>query len=469
LFLFFVYHNTYARITITDLGAKGDGVTDNTEIIQKAIDQCSGTSAGTVIVPPGKYLTRPLFMRSNVRLHIEAGAELLGSTRLKDYSDVFPVLKGKESPALIYAENKENISVTGHGTINGQGGHAEFQHGNDSQGGPRRPKIIYFRKCKNVTVTDITLRNSAYWTQDYEQCDGVFIRGVKVYSHCNYNNDGLDIDSRNVIVSDCYIDTDDDALCFKSDFSSVCENITVSNCVLASNCNAIKFGTASLGGFRNITVTNCVVRSASEDNIRKWKTNKATAFAGIQRDTTVLAGIALESVDGGVMDGISVSNVLMSGVQTPVFIRLGDRRRTYSKGNVSILKNIQIHHIIAQSESLIACSVTGVPGSYAENISLRDIHITAPGGGTKVQAEETVKEAEKGYPENRMFGSVLPASGFYVRHVKNITFQNVSVITRKPDIRPVFYFDDVTDGRLNLSEDAEVKQVNSKNILVNGK
>ena len=102
-------------------------------------------------------------------------------------------------------------------------------------------------------MQDVTLRNSAYWTQDYEKCNGVIVRGVKVYSHANWNNDGLDIDSRNVVVSDCYIDCDDDALCLKSDTDTPCENVTVTNCVLKSNCNAIKFGTSSYSGFKNVT------------------------------------------------------------------------------------------------------------------------------------------------------------------------------------------------------------------------
>ena len=160
--------------------------------------------------------------------------------------------------------------MTGLGTINGQGFHPNFQHGNDSKGGPRRPKIIYFMSCNNVRVQDVTLRNSAYWTQDYEKCDGVIVRGVKVYCHSNWNNDGIDIDSRNVVVSDCLIDCDDDALCLKSDTDTPCENVTVTNCVLKSNCNAIKFGTSSYSGFKNVTITNCVIDRASEDHIRQW-------------------------------------------------------------------------------------------------------------------------------------------------------------------------------------------------------
>ena len=214
---FFTLQSFAYSVDITTLGAKGDGITDNTIFIQKAIDDCSARKGGIVEIPAGKYLTRTLFFKSDVNLHLQFGAELLGSTELKSYQEAFPNLKGKESPALIFARNVQNIAVTGLGTINGQGHHQNFQHGNDSEGGPRRPKIIYFINCNNVRVQDVTLRNSAYWTQDYEKCDGVIVRGVRVYCHSNWNNDGLDIDSRNVVISDCYIDCDDDALCLKSD------------------------------------------------------------------------------------------------------------------------------------------------------------------------------------------------------------------------------------------------------------
>ncbi len=447
-------------INIVDLGAKGDGKTDNTEIIQRAIDECS-KGIGTVVIPQGNYLTRTLFMKSNVNLHLEFGATILGYTNLQSYLDMFPNRKGKESPALIHARGVENISITGLGTIDGQGQHQNFQLGNDSEKGPIRPKIIYFQDCKNIRIQDITLTNPAYWTQDYEGCDGVIIRGVKVFSHANYNNDGLDIDSKNVIVSDCYIDCDDDALCFKSDIDRPCENITVTNCVLRSNCNAIKFGTSGYSGFKNITVTNCVIQKATEDHIRQWY--KTEPWLGTPQEPTVISGVALEAVDGGVMEQIIISNMVMTGVQTPIFIRLGDRKRTITK-KMSVLKDIVISNIIATNASKVACSVTGVPGGIAENILIKDVQITSIGGGTQAQANEQVPESVNKYPENRMFGVVLPASGFYVRHVKDIRFDNVRFTTLNPDVRPMFYLDDVkgieiVDCKMNGSEPV-VKKLN---------
>ena len=426
-------------VDITSLGAKGDGVTDNTEIIQQAIDDCSSQNGGIVEIPAGKFLTRTLFLKSDVNLHLQFGAELLGTTDLESYHEVFPVLKGKETPALIFARNACNIAITGLGTINGQGFHSNFQHGNDSEGGPKRPKIIYFIGCKNVCVQDVTLRNSAYWTQDYEKCDGVVVRGVKVYCHSNWNNDGLDIDSRNVVVSDCYIDCDDDALCLKSDTDVPCENVVVTNCVLKTNCNAIKFGTSSYSGFKNVSITNCVIDRASEDNIRQWYKNYP--WLGT-KEKTVVSGIALESVDGGVLENVIISDISMRGVQTPIFVRLGDRKRTFTK-QVSRINDVMISRIMARSESKVACSITGVPEGKVQNLTISDVTLITDAEVDKREIKEEVPEAVNKYPENRMFGCILPASGFYVRHVDGVTFSNVNVITLKQDERPMFYLDDV--------------------------
>ncbi len=456
-------------IDVTQRGAKGDAVTDNTEPIQKAVDECAQKGGGIVLVPSGTYLIRPIELKSNVNLHLEAGAVLLGSTNLSDYDEAFPIKDGtmNQSSGLLYARGQENISLTGLGVVDGQGGSPTFQFGNDADGGPKRPKLIYLVECKGITVQDLTLRNSAYWVQHYEKCEDVIIRGVKVFSHCNYNNDGLDIDAKNAIISDCYIDVEDDAICFKSDHADFCENITVTNCVVASNCNAIKFGTASHGGFRNVAVSNCVVRRAAEDNIRHW----SKQLEHISADVTVISGIAIEMVDGGIADGITISNVSMRDVQTPIFIRLGDRNRTFRKEG-GVLKNVNIGNIVARAESLITGSITGVENSCVENVFIHDVQIEYPGGGTKAMVSVPVPEVSKDYPENRMFGNTLPAAGFYVRHAKNIRFHNIRVNAFQPDERPLFLLDDVKDTSIDRCSGKNIADfivVNkSREVEING-
>lgn len=307
-----------------------------------------------------------------------------------------------------------------------------------------RPKIIYFVDCQDVLVEGITLTNSAFWVSDYRGCNYVKINNVKIYSYGNHNNDGIDIDSRNVVVSDCIVETDDDALCFKSHtHDRPCENVAVTNCVLASNCNAIKFGTASHGGFRNISVTNCVIKRPVEDQIRQWHKH----IEGIDSGHTVISGIALESVDGGIIDQVKISDIIMDGVQTPIFIKLGDRRR-FNKVP-SQLKNVQINNIVARNASLISSSITGFPGHYIENVSISNVKITYQGGGTRKHYEFEPPENEKGYPENRMFGHYLLSYGFFIRHVKNLLLNNILLSLAEPDYRSVIRMNDVEDIKIS--------------------
>lgn len=454
---------------IADAGAHGDGITLNTAVIQGVINRCAQNGGGVVYVPAGKFLTGTIYLKDGVNLHLSEGAVLLGSTNPKDYPLNIPAGSKVPRQSLLFAENARHISVTGNGCIDGQGHSAAFYKGDDATG---RPRIIHFIDCNDVKVQDITLKNAAFWVQYYSGCDGLQVHGIKVYSHSNWNNDGLDIDSRNVTISDCIIDSDDDALCFKSESRVPCENITVNNCVLASNCNAIKMGTASKKGFKNISIANCAIHAASEDNIRHWKTN----LQYISADKTVLAGIAIESVDGGQTEGITISNITMKDVQTPVFIRLGDRsRNSGDTATVSAVRNVQISNITAVAASLISSSVTGIPGHPVENVLLNNLLLVCPGGGTAAQAAQQLKEQEKAYPENRMFGNALPAAGVYAKHVKGLSLQDVRLILSAPDLRPAFASEDaeavtITNMQLRgtVYEQPVVKLVQSNNVLVSG-
>ena len=253
--------NNGKNVNIVNFGAEaGSSTYDNSGAIQTAIDQVSESGGGRVTIPAGDFYTHPIALKSGVDLHLENGAKLIGVADINAYKKY----TYKKNQSIVFADGQENISVTGPGTIDGQGAAPTFQVEGDPAG---RPMIILCHDCKHVSVKDVTLQNSAHWVQYYRACDGVEIRGIKVYSHSNLNNDGIDIGSKNVVVSDCVIDSDDDAICFKGD--ELCENITVNNCVAASNCNGIKFGTASSVGFRNVKVSNIKLHHASEDNFRK--------------------------------------------------------------------------------------------------------------------------------------------------------------------------------------------------------
>ncbi|MBO4670542.1 MAG: glycoside hydrolase family 28 protein [Bacteroidales bacterium] len=424
------------NVLITRTGAREGAGRDNAPAIQKAIDKVSRAGGGTVTVPAGDFVTGPIELKSGVELHLEMGARLLGLTDIAAYEKAHRVnAGGRRSPhcGLIYANGQENIAVTGPGTIDGQGGDPVFNVGKADPGG--RPMIILFRDCRNVLVRDVRLENSAHWVQYYTDCEGVRVSGVKVYSHCNYNNDGIDIESRDVLVTGCIFDCEDDAICLKGAGDRLCENVAVSNCVAASNCNAVKLGTGSSCGYRNISISNITIRAASEDNFRHW----STRIAGVTAPVTVISGIAVEVVDGGICENVCISNISMRDVQTPIFIRMG-RRGSDCSG--SRLRGVTISGVTAVCESMMSSSITGVPGLRPEDIYLSDIDITAPGGGTAEMAGIPVPEAEDTYPENRKLGHSLPASGLYIRHADNVFLSNVRFHFRAPDARPPIVTDD---------------------------
>lgn len=414
-----------ADVNILDYGAKGDAQTVNTQAIQRAIDDCARTGGGKVTVPSGIFLSGTLHLRSHVNLFIEAGATLKGSDQITDYQEV------KGTPALIIAHDVAYVSVSGSGIIDGNGHAANFQHGDNAKG---RPMLMFFVDCRHVAIRDIHLQSPAFWTQKYSGCDGVLVTGVSVYAHGNWNNDGIDIDSRNVVVSNCTFDTDDDAICLKSEREEPCENVTITNCVAASNCNGIKMGTASKAGFRNINISDITIHAASEDNIRHWRKN----LAGISADRTVLSGIAIEDVDGGQSDQINISHITMTSVQTPIFIRLGDRHQPAGS-----LSHILISDVIATSESQMCSMIAGIPGAPVRGVRIHDVMIVSHAGGNTGHRLDSVPENTRGYPENRMFGTRLPAGGFFIRHAEDVQLDNIRVEAASDEARPFLVADDV--------------------------
>ena len=426
---------------ITDYGAVGDNVTLNTASIQKAIDECSGNGGGRVVVPHGTFLSGTLFLRSYVDLYLEHNAVILANPNPNDFPNIYE--RNINKTGLIHAENIEDASVTGFGTLNGNGSHPVFLTGGGQD--PGRTYVIYLKNCKNIKVQDVYLRNPSFWTFRIYGCEDVFVRGIRIYSHANFNNDGIDIDGRNITVSDCLIDSTDDGICLKSENPAApCENVTITNCVIASNCNAIKFGTASHSGFRNITISNCVIKTPEENDFFNYA---GYTIPGVISKIANNSGIALEMVDGGIFEKVSITNITMDNVHTPVFIRLGNRR-----GKPQFMRDIIISNIIANSTSLMTSSITGIPGYLVENVKISNIIFNCPGGGLKEHVERTVPESERAYPENRMFGANLPSYGFYVRHAKNISLENVYFNVGYKDERPAVWFENVHSACINQIE-----------------
>ena len=424
--------------SIKEYGAVGDGQAKDTAAIQNAIDAAAKAGGGTVYFPAGSYVSGTLYLRSHVTLRLEVGATLLGSKDLEDYPRNVPGFRSYTdnyvNQSLLSGDNLHDIAIVGRGVIDGQGAAFKWKKYEN------RPYLIRFVSCQNILIEGIHLRNSAMWMQHYLACDNVTIRGISVENHCNYNNDGVDIDcSRNVRIADCIFDSDDDALCLKSTAGLPCENVTIVNCVLSSHCNAIKMGTETNGGFKNITIMNCTIRAPRDNNV-------------LYGTTRGLAGIALEIVDGGTMDRVTISNIAMTGVTSPLFLRLGNRARPFKKDmpkpEIGTFRNVNISNIVATNASKMGCSITGLPGHPIESVALSNIKITFEGGGTKEDASRAIPENPEKYPECTMFG-ILPSYGFYCRHVEGLSLSHVDVGWENADQRPALVCDDVRDFELN--------------------
>ena len=452
-------------------GAAGDGRTDDTTALQTAIDACAA-EGGVVLVPSGTYVSGTLILKSDVHLHLEQGATILGS----DDPDAYPMLDpGIESTyaskpwkALLYAVGEHDITISGEGTIDGNGGAPVFRTRQPNS--PDRPYGIRFFRCSNVTVRDVRMRNSGFWMQRYVECDDLMIRGIRVYNHCNLNNDGLDIDScRRVTVSDCIIDASDDGLCLKSHSPVPCKDVTVTNCVVSSFASPIRFGLETIGGFRNITISNCTVRPCRAETI-----NHPFRLPG------GLAGIHLDNPDHGVLEDIVIRGVVMQGVETPIFIRNAHRppRDGYQAKVLGerdgVVRRITLENISATECGPVASSITGYPGNPATDILLRNVFISMsrshPDEIPQIVGPRDETARDIGYSRKeadirsldvadqdeqcapRGFGTILPAYGVYVRHVAGVSMENVHLEASPDDIRSAIVLDDVHRARLKAVE-----------------
>jgi len=429
-------------------GVKSNGITLNTNSIQKGIDYISANGGGRLVFYVGRYLTGTIYMKSNVTIQLEEGAILVGSVNPLDYE------LSNNWTALIFALDQKNIGITGKGVIDGRG----FQvAGNlvdlihkgvisdplryDRPRESIRPQNIYFRGCSNVLIQGILLKDPGSWNQQYDQCRNVIIDGITVDSKSYWNNDGVDIvDCDSVKVMNSYIDSADDGICLKShspDF--VCQNIYVYNNTVRTSANGIKFGTASYGGFRNIKIINNLVFD------------------------TYRSAVTFAAVDGGFVENVIVDSLRSINTGNVIFLRIGERR----EGKKGRMNNISISNVYAEVPSskpdagynyegpvedlprnISPSSIVGMPDAFIENVTLQNIVIRYPGGGNPLYAKVGLDELDKvpelgaNYPEFSMFKE-LPAWGFYIRHAKGIKFENITLLCSKKDYRTALVLDNV--------------------------
>lgn len=427
--------------------------------IQSAIDSVSALpGGGTVVVPSGITVTGSVLLKDNVTLHLDKGAVILGSVNPYDYAG-YTSSDEKESKmadkcskplfALISAKNAKNIAITGDGLIDGRGLelalaidslHHTGEHIDPNYNFRRmrpsiRPKLIDFDSVENITITGIGLKSSASWGLSLNKCSDVVIKGIDFENRAYWNNDGIDIaDCKNVLVEGCRINSADDGIVLKSfDKNDGNDGITIRDCDITSSANALKMGTESFGGFRNVKIKNIRIKD------------------------TFRSAVALETVDGAVLENVEVDSIFASNTGNAFFMRLGHRRGD----NPGTFRNVTISNLrcdipfgrpdenydlrgpdINVIHNPFPASITGIPGYRIENVTLRDIEVEYPGRGTKGMAYigayryNDVPEQIDSYPEFHMFGE-LPAWGLFLRHVDGITFENVTFKKREPDYRPM--------------------------------
>lgn len=449
---------------IKDFGAKGDGKSVDTKAINDAIDAAVKGGGGTVYFPAGTFLSYSIRLKSNIALFLDQGSILLAA----DLSHGGRYDEPEEGPgnryqdyghshwhnSLIWGENLENVSILGTGLIWGKGLSRGFTaaEGWERIGVDAKPymvegganKAIALKLCRNVVLKDFTLIYGGHFGLLATGVDNLTIDNIKM----DTNRDGMDIDCcNNVRISNCSINSpNDDAICLKSSYAlgyaKPTGNVTITNCQVTGYdvgtfyngtyqrkawkqvpdqegpTGRIKFGTESNGGFKNITISNCVFEYCR--------------------------GLALETVDGGLLEDITINNITMRDVtNSPLFLRLGARMRGPAGVPVGKLRRIIVSDLTAyNADAHYATLVSGLPGHEIEDVQLNNIRIyyrPIDSPATRIQA--VVPEHEKTYPEPAKFG-VLPVYGFFIRHAKNIELNNVEITYTGKESRPAFYIED---------------------------
>lgn len=480
---------------VKEYGARGDGKVLDTSAVNAAITAANAAGGGTVFFPAGTYRCFSIHLKNYVTIYLDQGTTILAANPLEELAAPGGYDPPEPNPwdkyqdfghthwhnSLIWGDGLTNIAIVGPGRIYGMG----LSRAIPIRNNPHKPpygetrdviteptyptprsqirtypdprdalpsgvgnKAIALKNCRNVTLRDFSILHGGHFAILATGVDNLTIDNLKI----DTNRDGIDIDCcRNVRVSNTSVNSPwDDAICLKSSYAlgepRCVENTTITNCMVSggykegtlldgtfqkidrdyeaqsvrpTRTGRIKFGTESSGGFKNVTISNCVF-----DNCQ---------------------GLALESVDGAILENVSITNLTMRDIiSCPIFVRLGGRGRSPpDHPPVGTIRNINISNIVAvNSASRFACIITGIPGHDIENLRLNNIQIVWPGGVDKAHAVTQPAERITAYPETTMFRG-MPAYGFFIRHVRGIELSDITFSLQQEDERPPFVLDDV--------------------------
>jgi len=439
-----------ARFPVADYGAKGDGKTVDTAAINKAIQAAKAAGGGTVVFHAGTYIAGSIHLESHVALLIDHGATIeAGAPDAAPCDPPEPNEWDKFQDfghshwhnSLIWGENLDDVAIYGTGTLYGR---ALSRSANANSPAGTGNKAIAIKNSRNVTIRDVTIKHGGHFAILATGVDNLTVDNVKM----DTNRDGIDVDAcRNVRLSNMTVNSPfDDGICLKSSYglgvARATENVTITNCQVSGYdegtyldgtfkrtvkyggardrgpTGRIKFGTESSGGFRNITITNSVF-----DYCR---------------------GLAIESVDGGAIEDVTIDNVTMRDIAgAPIFVRRGNRARTPGEPRPGVIRRVTISNVVASGvSSAHGILVSGIPGYPIEDLRLSNIRVHYAGGGTKADAALVPEEKEKEYPEPDMFGR-MPSYALFARHVAGLDVRDADFSFETPELRPAIQLQDV--------------------------
>lgn len=488
--------------SVREFGAKGDGRTLDTSAVNRAIDAAAAAGGGIVSFSAGQYLCHSIHLQSRIELRLDAGATIIAAdppaagetggydaaepNRWAEYQDFG---HSHWHNSLLWGEGLDQVSITGPGRIEGRGlsrgtgrialpigalpstydpanppdvlsadgprpetpgldltpGRFGYPNARDTLPDGAGNKAIALKNCRNVTLRDFTILHGGHFGILATGVDNLTIDNLTI----DTNRDGMDIDAcSNVRIANCSVNSPwDDGICLKASHAlgvaRPTENVTITACFVSGfdegtlldgtrqqrvirhggPIGRIKLGTEAGGGFRNIAIANCVFDSCR--------------------------GLALEQVDGGLLEDVAVSNLTMRNiVNAPIFIRLGARLRRPDTTQPGRVRRISIANVVAANVAPDhGIMIAGLPGHPIEDVVLAGIHLQFRGGGSSAAVTRVVPELESGYPEPDLFGP-MPSWGLFARHAVGLNLRGVTLQVDAPDRRPAVTLDDVASVRL---------------------